>query len=71
MKTLGERLKEARDSWDWTQAQLSEASGINSMAISHFEKDRRVPTIRNAIKLCNALGVSMDWLTRGKRCGNE
>lgn len=41
------------------------------MQVSHFESNRRTPTIQNAVKLCNALGCSMDWLTRGIRCGNE
>lgn len=65
MTTLGQRLKQSRESWGWTQQELSKESGINSMAISHFECGQRSPNIRNAIRLCNALGLTMDWLTRG------
>lgn len=65
--TLGQRLKQARESWDLTQAELSRESKINVMAISHFECDRREPRIKNLIRLCNVLGVTMDWLCRGIR----
>lgn len=69
--SLGERLKQHRLGMNWTQRDLQQASGVNYMQISHFESDRRMPTIQNAIKLCKALGCSMDWLTRGIRCGEE
>lgn len=71
MTTLGQRLREQRESMGWTQTDVAKLSGINSMAVSHFECDRREPSIRNAVKLCKALNVSMDWLTRGIRCGQE
>lgn len=65
MTTLGQRLKQTRDAKGWTQSDLSSKSGINSMAISHFENDRRAPTIRNAVRLCRALKCTLDWLARG------
>jgi transcriptional regulator with XRE-family HTH domain len=71
LKTLAQRLRFERDEMGWTQADLSRISGINSMQISHFESSRRLPCVPNAIKLCEALGCSMDWLTRGIRCGHE
>lgn len=65
MTTLAHRLRETRESKSWTQQRVSKLSGINVMAISHFECGRRLPSIPNAVKLCDALGCSMDWLTRG------
>lgn len=65
--TLGQRLRQSRDTLHWTQDQLSKASGVNVMALSHFECNRRAPNIRNAVRLCEALHCSMDWLTRGIR----
>lgn len=70
-QTLGQRLRQSRDDANWTQEQLSDVSKINIMQISHFECGRRLPNIPNAVKLCVALNCSMDWLTRGIRCGNE
>lgn len=55
----------------WTQSDLSKLAKINVMQISHFECGQRLPNIPNAVKLCKALGCSMDWLTRGIRCGQE
>lgn len=65
MSTIGQRLRQTRDEVGLTQLELSKASKVNAMAISHFESDRRSPNIRNAVKLCAALGCTMDWLTRG------
>lgn len=64
---LAKRLKQTRESKHWTQLQLSRASGINVMAISHFECGRRLPSLPNAVRLCKALGCSLDWLVLGLR----
>lgn len=63
--TLGQRLRKKREEQNFSQGGLSDASGVHYMAISHFECDRRIPSIRNAVKLCEALDITMDWLTRG------
>jgi transcriptional regulator with XRE-family HTH domain len=65
MTKLGDRLKEERKLRGWTQKQLGVISKLNTLQISHFECNVHVPSIANAIKLCDALECSMDWLTRG------
>lgn len=50
-----------------TQLDLSKLSKINVMAISHFECDRREPRVKNLIRLCDVLGLTMDWFCRGIR----
>jgi transcriptional regulator with XRE-family HTH domain len=65
MTTLGQRLKQTREAKQWTQLILSHASGINVMAVSHFECGRRLPSLPNAVRLCEALDCSLDWLARG------
>lgn len=67
MKTIGERLRYARENFGIqprmiTQQELSILSGINSMQISHFECNERKPSCTNVIRLCEALGISSDWL---------
>lgn len=68
LRTFGDRLKYSRLNFgiaattELTQQELSKLSGINSMHISHFECNRRQPSIKNLIKLCKALHVSSDFL---------
>ena len=57
MKTNGQRLKEARINAGMTQAQAGRLVGMNAPGISHYETDRNVPSVINAIKLCDAYGV--------------
>lgn len=66
-RTLGQRLKEARESCEWTQPELARKSGVSTMTISHFECNRREPRIANLVRLADALGVTTDWLILGLR----
>lgn len=75
-KTLGQRLRFERENFGLAQAgitqeELGKLSGLSGQWISHFERDGRLPSIPNAIRLCEALGCSMDWLTRGIRGRHE
>lgn len=45
-----------------TQTALAEASGLTPAWINHFEAGRRTPSLKNAIKLSQALCVSLDEL---------
>lgn len=60
---LVRRLVEARENLRWTQADLAKASGLQAAAISHFECGQRLPSLPNAVRLADALRVSLDWLT--------
>lgn len=57
------RLTLARENLKWTQADLAKATGLQPAAISHFECGQRLPSLPNAVKLADALRVSLDWLT--------
>lgn len=48
-----------------TQADLAEKTGLKPAAINHFERGRREPSLKNLIKLADALGVTIDDLVRG------
>lgn len=47
-----------------TQRELSEASGITEAAISRYIKANRLPNARNLCRLADALGCTIDELTR-------
>ena len=57
------RLVHAREALRWTQADLAKATGFQPAAISHFECGQRLPSLPNAVRLADALRVSLDWLT--------
>ncbi|MEY4246321.1 MAG: hypothetical protein RLZZ245_3906 [Verrucomicrobiota bacterium] len=65
---LVRRLVESRESLRWTQADLAKATGLQPAAISHFECGQRLPSLPNAVKLADALRVSLDWLTGRNDC---
>ena len=67
--SLAENIKHLRQmkrvERSMTQADLAEATGLNPCAISHFETGNRTPSLKNLIKLSDALGVTIDDLVRG------
>lgn len=63
MKTiLGERLKELREERGYTQKQLSEELGINSVTYLHYEKEQREPPLSLLADIARFYGVSVDYL---------
>ena len=63
MKTiLGERLKELREERGYTQKQLSEELGINSVTYLHYEKEQREPPLSLLADISRFYGVSPDYL---------
>lgn len=65
-KIFAQRLKEARLSSNLTQTELSKTSGVTSATISAYESPDgnkgKNPSLDNALKLAQTLGVSLDWL---------
>lgn len=56
------RLREARDTRGWSQAELAQRADMQPSAIAHFEAARRKPSFDNVRRLAKALGVSTDYL---------
>ena len=56
------RLREARETAEWSQADLAARSGLQPSAVSHFETGRRAPSFDNLRRLADALGVTTDYL---------
>lgn len=64
-KTLGERLRQSRIAWGWSQAQLASALGSNQRLVSHWERDVAKPSAAALSSLSNLLGLSVDALLEG------
>lgn len=62
--TVGERVRELRESMGWSQGQLAFRSAVHSSHISMIERGIRVPKPKTLHKLALALGVEADELTR-------
>lgn len=65
MKTLGERLKWARERKGISQEELGKAAGMTQGGVGHLEQDLR-KTSRRIAQLAHALGVDPIWLAEGK-----
>ena len=59
---FAERLHDLLAQRQWTQTKLAKMTGLHIQAIYKFIKGDRSPSFLNAIKLCHALGCSLDYL---------
>lgn len=59
---FSENLKTARNEKKLTYVALSSKVGISGTSLSAYERGTKSPTIDNASRLAEALGVSLDWL---------
>jgi transcriptional regulator with XRE-family HTH domain len=63
------RLKQTREALKLSQARLCRISDISPSAWNNYETaDARIG-VDQAIKLCQATGVTLDWIYRGVRAG--
>ena len=63
MKTfLGKRLKELREENNFTQKQVAEMLGINSVTYLHYEKEQREPPLSLLADIAKLYGVSVDYI---------
>lgn len=49
----------ARTARGWSQRELSRQSGLSAMCVCDFEGENRSPSLRVAVKLARALGLSV------------
>jgi transcriptional regulator with XRE-family HTH domain len=59
---MGQRLYELRSKRGLTQEGVARRAGVTLGALRNWEKGRRTPSFEMAIKLADALGVSLDEL---------
>ena len=62
----GDRIKAAREKLNWTQEKLAKAAGISKGFLSDIENDKRNISSESALKIADALGISLDYLLRGE-----
>lgn len=68
MTTLAELFAIARECKGWTQKELGQASGVSFSEICRIESGQtRSPSFVIVIRLCDALGVSLDRAAKSER----
>ena len=61
-KFTGERLREARELNQWSQADLAKRTGLPAAAISHWETGRRMPSLENFWTLLFVLQIDAEYI---------
>jgi transcriptional regulator with XRE-family HTH domain len=71
MSGIGERVKQKREEYGWSQGELGRSMksrgwhGYGQMMVSRTENASRVPRLDEAIDLAETLSVSLTWLAYG------
>ncbi len=68
---LGKQIKSARNDRRLTAEQLAELCNINSVYLRQIEGGVKTPSLPVFIDICNALGVSPDYLLQDDLSTNE
>lgn len=63
---IGKRIKEVRTDKHLTQEYVANITGVNVSHISNIENDKVKISLTLLVKVCNALGVSMDYLLQNE-----
>ena len=64
-RTLGRRIRSAREALGESQVSLAASAGISQGYLSQLETDEREPTLSIAARLAEALGITLDELASG------
>ncbi|MBR3742166.1 MAG: helix-turn-helix transcriptional regulator [Clostridia bacterium] len=62
MEGFSKKILELRKAQNWTQKQLADKAKCSAAAIGWYERGEKIPTFEAAMRLADALGVSLDAL---------
>lgn len=63
--TFGKRLEECRKRVLMDQDEFADSIGVTRAAVSHYECDRRQPSLETLVAMSDVLGVTTDYLLKG------
>jgi transcriptional regulator with XRE-family HTH domain len=69
INAIAERLILTREALGLKQAAFARLVGIEPQALNNYESGLRRISVDQAIKICAATGVSLDWIYRGLASG--
>lgn len=62
VETSGQRVRRARELRKRSLRNVAGAAGINPSTLSRWENDKGEPILSHAVRVANALNISLDWL---------
>ena len=65
LKEMGQRILERRKQLNMTQETLANLTHLTSQTISYAEMGQKAMRPETMLKICEALGISADYLLRG------
>ncbi len=68
-KTLAKRLKLTQDALEVSGADIHRATGIKPNRWSQYVNNKRPITLEASDKLCDAYGLTLDWIYRADPSG--
>lgn len=68
-KAIGRRLELTRESLGMAAGDFAAKAGVSKSAYSNYASGERAPTLKQALKLCAAYELTLDWLYRGDPSG--
>jgi transcriptional regulator with XRE-family HTH domain len=66
---ISRRLRELREVMGHSQSTMARLAGISVQAWHNYEKGIRRISLDEALKLCDATSVTLDWIYRGQGIG--
>ena len=60
-------IRSRRKNIGLTQKQLAELIGVTDVTISRWESGQREPIWSDFVKLCEVLGMKLEWFTERER----
>lgn len=66
VRNFGPTVKAVRKAMGMTQRDLAESTGLTAAAICAYEKGERYPNFPAAVKVADALGLSLDEMVKGE-----
>lgn len=64
-EAVADRLRMTREALGLNQAEMGRRVGISAQAWSNNELGRDLISLKQAMKICVATGVGLDWIYRG------
>lgn len=58
----GEKLRELRNLEGWTQEEVAKKIGVSKQTYSHYENEKRTPSLETIRKLAVVYGVNIDYV---------